>query len=267
MNYRVSFRNPFRASRKPFPSSGSGFTLIELLVVIAIMGILIALLVGYSGNSLKAGRKATAISNLRSISMAAISLASDSDGIVDLNDSEGGTYKQYATLGGLLVERGLLGDRSLLISPELSELRRREFMSVNYPWKWRTFGIVADNPKNPGLFKPEGTSGGAAKSGLALRLAAVEKPASYPLMVDTCGLAPANGQSANEMHSSWVCFFNSGITSWKPVLRDGKTLLLSFADGHVEAAELPRIREVVSSNFAGTNFTVMGPLGISIPLP
>ncbi len=267
MNDKVSFLKPFRTSMKPVPISRMGFTLVELLVVIAIMGILIALFAGYSGNSLKAGRQATAVSNLRQISTAAVSLASDYDGVVDLNDSEGGQYKQYSTLGGLLVQKGLIGERSLLISPELSDLRRREFMDKDYQWKWKTFGIVADTPKNPGLFKPEGTSGGAVKTGLALRLAAIEKPASYPLMLDTCGLVPTIGESVNEIHSSWICFFGSGITNWKPVLRDGKNLLLSFADGHAEAAGLSRIRDVVKPNFGGSSFTVMGPTGISIPLP
>jgi hypothetical protein len=242
--------------------------LVELLVVIAIIGILVALLAGYSGNSLKSGRKVTAISNLRSISMAAISMASDNDGIIDLNDSERGEYKALSTLCGLLVQKGLIENRSILISPELSEPRRREFMDPSFNWVLYTFGVAIDPPSNPGYFEPASPSGtGAASAGLALRLAAVENPASCPLLLDTCSDQPVAVQSVNEIHSSRVCNFDEGIKKPKPVLRDGKTLLLSFVDGHAEAAELPRIRDVVRPNFKGTNFTVMGPSGESIAVP
>jgi prepilin-type N-terminal cleavage/methylation domain-containing protein len=268
MNYRVSLIKRFPHSKKPSPILWNGFTLVELLVVIAIMGILIALLAGYSGNSLKSGRKVTAISNLRSISMAAISMASENDGIIDLNDSERGEYKALSTLCGLLVQKGLIDNRSLLISPELSEPRRREFMDPQFQWVLHTFGVVIDPPLNPGYFEPQSSSGaGAPKTGLALRLAAVEKPASCPLLLDTCSDQPVAVPSVNEIHSSRVCNFDQGIKKPKPVLRDGKTLLLSFVDGHAEAAELPRIRDVVRPNFQGTEFTVMGPSGEFIAVP
>ena len=268
MNDKVSFLKPFRTSMKPVPISRMGFTLVELLVVIAIMGILIALLAGYSGNSLKAGRQATAVSNLRQISTAAISLASDYDGVMDLNDSEGGKYKQDSTLCGLLVQKGLIDNRSLLISPELSELRRREFMDEDFNWVPHTFGVVVDPCPDAGYFDAEETGAtGVPKKGLALRLAAVQNPGSLPLLLDTCSDVPTAGQSVNDILSSRVCRFDEGVTKPKPVLRDGKTLLLSFADGHAEAAGLSRIRDVVKPNFGGSSFTVMGPTGISIPLP
>lgn len=242
--------------------------MVELLVVIAIMGILIALFAGYAGNSLKAGRQATAISNLRQISTAAISLASDYDGVIDLNDSEGGKYKEFSTLGGLLVQKGLIDNRSLLISPELSELRRREFMDNDFNWVLHTFGVVVDPYSNAGYFDAEEAgAGGVPKKGLALRLAAAVNPGSLPLLLDTCSDVPVAGQSVNALHSSRVCRFDDGVSKPKPVLRDGKTLLLSFADGHAETAGLLRIRDVVKPNFGGSSFTVMGPTGVSITLP
>ncbi|UCH36301.1 MAG: prepilin-type N-terminal cleavage/methylation domain-containing protein [Armatimonadota bacterium] len=67
-----------------------GFTLIELLVVIAIIAILAAILFPVFARAREAARKATCISNLKQISLAAIMYAQDYDEVLPAACSYGG---------------------------------------------------------------------------------------------------------------------------------------------------------------------------------
>jgi prepilin-type N-terminal cleavage/methylation domain-containing protein len=67
-----------------------GFTLIELLVVIAIIAILAAILFPVFARAREAARKATCLSNLKQIALAAIMYAQDYDEVLPTCNSTGG---------------------------------------------------------------------------------------------------------------------------------------------------------------------------------
>ncbi|UCH34100.1 MAG: prepilin-type N-terminal cleavage/methylation domain-containing protein, partial [Armatimonadota bacterium] len=66
-----------------------GFTLIELLVVIAIIAILAAILFPVFARAREAARKATCLSNLKQIALAAIMYAQDYDEVLPAANASG----------------------------------------------------------------------------------------------------------------------------------------------------------------------------------
>jgi prepilin-type N-terminal cleavage/methylation domain-containing protein len=75
-----------------------GFTLIELLVVIAIIAILAAILFPVFARAREAARKATCLSNLKQIALAAIMYAQDYDEVLPMATSSG-----YATSHPIMI--------------------------------------------------------------------------------------------------------------------------------------------------------------------
>ena len=75
---------PRVTSRRVIVRNKSGFTLIELLVVIAIIAILAAILFPVFARAREAARKATCLSNLKQIALAAIMYAQDYDEVLPI---------------------------------------------------------------------------------------------------------------------------------------------------------------------------------------
>ena len=250
----------------------SGMTLIELIVCVAIVAILTSLAFQFSTRMRNTGQATATLSNLRVVAQSALLMASENNGIIDLHESERGEFKRFATLQRLLFDNGYLENREVFFSAQFDPNVLDPFMGTGTEggWVWRTMGLVRDPSSNPGHFSPpapNGVSGvGGSTSGIALRLSTLENPGNFPLVVDSSH-RPPSGQGVDTVHNSWSAWFSGGNSSHKPVMRDNQTLLMAFADGHVEAANRQRVSRIVAENFNVGGATVMGATGQMIPIP
>lgn len=277
MRTELHRRQPFKAGLHLPASNCSrntcvahGFTLVELLVVIAIISLLLIMGGAGIGRARSASQDARMLSNLRQLGSASMMLATDYQGILDINQTEAGRWKGYATLCGHLYEKDFITDRSLFISPRIRGSLRREVLDPNFTgWRWRTVGVALDGSHNPGrrlAARPDGASGHNS-SPVALRLAMAHNPSTYPLLMDTTGSRPDGGRTVDDQHNGWVTWFGSGQSNWKPVFRNDESLMVVFADGHAEAAGVQRLQEVLYNHFTPAAFTVMGRHGDLIDIP
>jgi len=229
----------------------AGFTLLELLVVIAIIGTLMVVVSGGVFKFQQRARRTVTLGNLRHTAAAALQMAADRRGIIDLNESRGGYYQPYATLSRELLDGGYVSDRKYFFSAELDGALLKETLDPAFTgWTWRTMGVFRDVTKIPGWFSPlpaEGQSGHGT-SGSALRLPALDEPSLMPLLIDTVG-GGAGPAHINKRPHGWICWFGPNWNTWKPVMRDDKTVLMSFADGHAEAVGHDGLRKIIRTNF------------------
>lgn len=210
------------------------------------------------GRFFDSAKSTQSMGNLRQIAAAALSMAADNNGILDLHESEGGNYKANATLPHQLYSKGYIKDPKIFMSPEINASVTRPFLDMPWDgWRWRTYAIVQfPDSKNPGFFRPvpsSGSAGGVYPKGFALRLATAEALTSFPMILDSTAPIGA-GKTSKDVRPSWVCLLSQN--GFNPVMRDDRTVKIAFADGHVEAAAMPRLWQIFSRHYPGNYYVV-----------
>lgn len=185
-----------------------GFTLIELLAVIAVVGILAAILIPLLAGVRERALTARGVSNIRQSGNALLLSATNNDNKIIL---VGGEHPSYTTWLSELERQGF-ADQSVREAAVCPTHPPFEF-SGNYA---AVYGVPMNEQLGPALTSPPG--GGQTR---ALRLASIEDPANYVLLVDSV---------LNGTGPQWRTAWDAGNVSGAHARHDGKMNVV-FADG------------------------------------
>jgi prepilin-type N-terminal cleavage/methylation domain-containing protein len=208
-----------------------GFTLVELLVVIVIIAALAAVVIGVTMRVRQSAHATTRLSNMRQAGALLLGIAADRNGRCSY--FSGGTgnfeYRHY-----LMVRNELGRTDNFIIEIMHWDSKKRPPSKGNEHWNCR-----AINFKN--VTYPDGTStrwinesvkDGADRSGTvkSLSIAAVARPGSYPLLVDSSRAGGGEIFRIDEGGGDCVGLREAGGTKASAFLFDGSARLMDKAD-------------------------------------
>lgn len=211
-----------------------GFTLVELLVAIVIIAALAAVVIGVTHRIQQSAQASVRLSNMRQAGAILLGLAADRNGRCSY--FSGGTgnfaYRHYLMVRNELGQTGTGDNRVVEIMHW--NIRKRPPSKGNEHWNCR-----AVNFKN--VTYPDGTStrwinesvqdgtgaGGNVKS---LAIAAVARPGSYPLLIDSSRAGGGEIFRIDEGGGDCVGLREAGGTKASAFLFDGSARLMDRAD-------------------------------------
>jgi prepilin-type N-terminal cleavage/methylation domain-containing protein/prepilin-type processing-associated H-X9-DG protein len=206
------------------------FTLVELLVVVAIVAVLAAVLMPAFKSANATEKQAKCASRLRSCMVAMHSyLADTSASEITLYSYDGAKELRWNTD---LIAKGYL---------KLADTQDPVW-PVTANSTLTIYGALQDGPS--GLYVNQQAPGTTVPRGFILRVRNVEKPAQ------TLVLANSN-LDAGRLTQYGSIYKNSGSTMTINLVHNGKANA-AFLDGHVEAVDGPRYKEIISRMFGST---------------
>jgi prepilin-type N-terminal cleavage/methylation domain-containing protein/prepilin-type processing-associated H-X9-DG protein len=207
------------------------FTLVEMLVVIAVIALLAALSIPFIQSSINKSNQAKCAGRLKSC-MSAINsyLADTSASELVLYNYDGATEKRWNTA---LIAGGYL--------------KLKDTQDPVWPVKANdisnSYGALIDGPS--GLYVTYGS--GSVPRGTTLRIRSAEKPAQTLVLADS-------NLNASQLVQYASIYKNVGNSMSINLVHNGKANA-AFLDGHVEAVDGLRYKEIISRMF-GTTQTV-----------
>ncbi len=198
-----------------------GFTLIELLVVVAIIGILAAMLFPVFGRARESARKASCMSNLKQIGLAAMQYSQDYDErVMPLGYIYGG--KTYYWWGS--VKSSVLNESESMLQPYMKNTQIQACPSFDN--KLRTAIGLTGYAYNDAYLHPNWYSGNASVS-----LARIGDSARTVMLSDSARISFLDGKTLE------ANTFLTPPSQNYPALhaRHNGTANVLWADGHVKA--------------------------------
>ena len=182
--------------------SGSGFTLVELLVVIAIVAVLALVSFAVSGRVMDGARGTTAVTNLRQLSLANISYATENGGRI-VGPGNGLDWKGQSTRG-----MGVMGRLFPYVSGEDKLPSWDDLHRVYVRYRDPNVPTAISNPPTPGTYQitwannlylgqyPGGGSGESMNAGK--RMAQIDRPERVIYMISGRGdIKPEMGKDSS----------------------------------------------------------------------
>lgn len=211
-------------------SGGQAFTLLELIICVALIGILATLLVITLGRLRETGQRTTSINDLRTSSTALLAMAQDENGMFKV--WLGGTTGTTGTWNIKLFNKGYVPDSRVFHgTPRLPEIER-----PTPNWYLYTWGMNLDDPR--AIQRKNSVA-----DGYQIHLSAIDNPASTMLLADS---VLANSTTERKKQTFRI-LSRQGVdngTSSGLRTRDGRTVLMTFFDGHVEQADFTRLYQI-----------------------
>ena len=208
-----------------------GFTLVELLVAIVIIVALAALVIGVTRRIQQNAQASSRLSNMRQAGSLLLGIAADRNGRCSYFSGGAGNfeYRHYLMIAN---ELGLTGNKLVEIMHWDSE--KRPPSTGNQHWNCRAINfknvIYPDGSSTRWIYesvKDGSDRGGNLKS---LPIAAVARPGSYPLLIDSSRSGGGEIFRIDEGNGDCVGLREAGGTKASAFLFDGSARLMDKPD-------------------------------------
>lgn len=232
----------------------SGFTLIELLVVVAIIAVLAALLAPALSDALDRARQITCMNSLNQIGLATVQYANDHDGKI---------YAEYeafdVTLPGSPDDR-VVWHEFLWRLGYLHEQKRftqADFLTCPI-WPVYDDGSGGNPSGTFGINATEAIQNGFlfTTQNFWKPLSDIDRPSQYVHYVDSIRLDPASVHYLKQVAYIWAD--NPGNKRGHAHMRHFDTADAWFADGHVQACDVERLKAAEFSTAARADTLAIG---------
>lgn len=209
------------------------FTLMELIISITLVGILATLIMVSMGRLRQTGQRTTSTNDLRTSSLALLAMAQDEGGMFKV--WVGGTTGTGGAWPVMLYNKGYTTDARVFYgTPRQPGVERP---APN--WYLYTWGMNLDDPRAMQRLN-------SVADGYQIRLSVVDNPANTMLLSDSILASTATSQNVPARQTFRILSRQGvdGGTSSGLRTRDGRTVLMSFFDGHLEQADFPRLYQI-----------------------